>query len=75
MCLTCGCMDAHKEMGRANIRYEDVKHAAYENGRSVQATLAIMDKTEEIDRRNHPAEYAPSSTASKNSAATARKSP
>ena len=25
MCLTCGCMDAHLEMGKANITYEDVK--------------------------------------------------
>ena len=28
MCLTCGCMDAHREMGKANITYEDVKAAA-----------------------------------------------
>src|ERR687894_690121 len=27
MCLTCGCMDAHLEMGSANIRYEDVMAA------------------------------------------------
>ena len=32
MCLTCGCMDAHKQMGKANITYEDVKAAADENG-------------------------------------------
>jgi hypothetical protein len=28
MCLTCGCMQAHLEMGQSNIRYEDVKAAA-----------------------------------------------
>ena len=32
MCLTCGCMDAHREMGEANITYEDIKRAADENG-------------------------------------------
>src|SRR5205085_9708573 len=33
MCLTCGCMDAHLEMGTNNIRYEDIKAAADENGK------------------------------------------
>ena len=46
MCLTCGCMDAHLEMGQNNIRYEDLKAAADENGRTV-------DK----DRGEHDAEY------------------
>ena len=44
MCLTCGCMDAHKEMGEANITYEDVKRAADENGSSVADTLEIMSR-------------------------------
>ena len=35
MCLTCGCMDAHLEMGEHNVRYEDIKAAADENGKSV----------------------------------------
>ena len=39
MCLTCGCMDAHKKMGEANIRFEDVKEAATENKRTVAETL------------------------------------
>lgn len=30
MCLTCGCMQAHLEMGKHNIVYEDVKRAADE---------------------------------------------
>jgi len=32
MCLTCGCMDAHLEMGESNITFEDIKRAADENG-------------------------------------------
>lgn len=57
MCLTCGCMDAHREMGDANIRYEDLKRAADENGRSVAETLEIMSRTESKDRTDHPSEY------------------
>jgi hypothetical protein len=45
MCLTCGCMDAHLEMGTSNTRYEDVKAAADENGRSVADTPDIIDRT------------------------------
>ncbi len=44
MCLTCGCMDAHLEMGKANITYEDVKAAADENGRSGDETLDIIKR-------------------------------
>ncbi len=57
MCLTCGCMDAHREMGEANITYEDLKRAADENGRSVEETVAIFDRTAESDRGDHPQEY------------------
>lgn len=57
MCLTCGCMDAHLDMGKVNIRYEDVKAAAGENGRSVAETLDIIDRTVAIDRGEHKAEY------------------
>ena len=46
MCLTCGCMDAHKDMGESNIRYETSKRAADENGRSVAETISIMERTE-----------------------------
>ena len=59
MCLTCGCMDAHREMGEQNITYEDLKKAADENGRSVQETLAIWDQTAAKDRQEHPQEYQP----------------
>ena len=57
MCLTCGCMDAHLEMGKANITYEDLKRAADENGRSVQETLTILETTVEKDRLEHASEY------------------
>ena len=55
MCLTCGCMDAHLEMGEANITYEDIKRAADENGRSVAETLDIMERTKAKDRQEHAA--------------------
>lgn len=57
MCLTCGCMDAHQQMGQANITYEDIKRAAAENRRSVEETLDIMERTETKDRQQHPQEY------------------
>jgi hypothetical protein len=57
MCLTCGCMDAHREMGEANITYEDVQRAAQENGNSVEATLQTMTETVDKDRGDHPREY------------------
>jgi hypothetical protein len=57
MCLTCGCMDAHLQMGRSNIMYEDLKAAADENGRSVAETIDIMERTMAKDRTDHPPEY------------------
>lgn len=51
-------MDAHLEMGEANITYEDIKKAADENGRSVAETLEIVDKTVAKDRGDHTQEYA-----------------
>lgn len=59
MCLTCGCMDAHLEMGESNIRYEDVKAAADENDRSVAETIDIMERTIAKDRADHDKEYSP----------------
>jgi len=50
-------MQAHLEMGKTNIRYEDVKAAADENGRSVAETLEIMDRTIAKDRGDHAREY------------------
>lgn len=57
MCLTCGCMQAHLEMGEHNIMYEDVKRAADENGRTVEETLDIIARTAEADRADHADEY------------------
>ena len=65
MCLTCGCMDAHLEMGEANITYEDIKRAADENSRSVAETLEIMQRTEAKDRGQHPQEYAQTAAATR----------
>ena len=45
-------------MGQHNIRYEDVKAAADENGKSVSETLDIIDQTVAKDRQEHAQEYA-----------------
>jgi len=51
-------MQAHLEMGENNIRFEDVKAAADENGRSVAWTLETMNRTVEVDKADHAEEYA-----------------
>jgi hypothetical protein len=58
MCLTCGCMDAHLEMGEANITYEDLKRAADQNGRTVAETLDIFERTKAKDQGQHASEWA-----------------
>ena len=63
MCLTCGCMDAHLKMGEHNIRFEDLKAAADENGRSVAETYSIVQQTLEKDRGEHADEYAETASA------------
>jgi hypothetical protein len=50
-------MDAHREMGEANITYEDIKRAADENGRTVEETLQTFEATQAKDRGDHPQEY------------------
>ena len=57
MCLTCGCMDAHLDMGPMNITYDDVKGAAEENGKSVAETFDIVERTLAKDRSEHASEY------------------
>lgn len=57
MCLTCGCMQAHLEMGEHDIVYEDLKRAADANGRTVEETLDIIARTADADRADHPDEY------------------
>lgn len=59
MCLNCGCMRAHDDMGkpRVNITYEDVKRAADANSMTIEATLAMIARTSDKDRGDHPAEY------------------
>jgi hypothetical protein len=60
MCLNCGCMRAHDDTGKPdiNITYEVVKRAADVNEMTVEATLAMIARTSEKDRGDHPAEYA-----------------
>lgn len=57
MCLTCGCIQAHKEMTKADITYEDVKRAADQNGTTVDEVLATITRTTDKDRAEHSAEY------------------
>lgn len=59
MCLNCGCMRAHDDMGspETNITYESVKRAAEANGMSVEETLAMIARTADKDRGDHPTEY------------------
>ena len=56
MCLTCGCMDAHKVMGN-NVTYEDLKRIADANGKTVDQTLDTVRQTADLDRGRHAAEY------------------
>ncbi len=51
-------MQAHLEMGRNNITYEDVKAAADENGNTVAQTLDIIQRTVDRDKETHAQEYA-----------------
>jgi hypothetical protein len=59
MCLNCGCMQAHDDMGQpdANLVYEDLKRAADANGKTVEETLEMITRTASRDRAEHPAEY------------------
>ena len=59
MCLNCGCMRAHDDMGKpgVNIVYEDVKRAAEANGTSVEQALQTIAATAAKDREDHPAEH------------------
>lgn len=56
MSLTRGGMAGHREMGEANITYEEVKRAADENGRSVDETLDIVARTADGDWARHSPE-------------------
>jgi hypothetical protein len=60
MCLNCGCMRAHDDMGKpgVNITYEDVKRAADANGTTIDQALETIARTSEQDRGDHPEEYA-----------------
>jgi len=66
MCLTCGCEQAHLEMGD-NVTYEDLKRMADGNGKTVAETLEIIQRTADIDRRDHANEYARAGAATQRS--------
>ena len=59
MCLNCGCMRAHDDMGKpgVNLTYEDIKAAADANGKTVDETLDTIARTVARDRTDHPVEY------------------
>jgi hypothetical protein len=63
MCLTCGCMQAHKVMSDADITYKDVMKAADQNGVSVDQILETIGKTADKDRLDHASEYSKTGTA------------
>ena len=45
MCLTCGCMQAHKELTGADFTYEDVQRAADKSDTTVDEVLAAITRT------------------------------
>ena len=51
-------LDIHKDMGESNIRYEELKRAADENGRSRSPSSRPVERTEAKDRQEHTQEYA-----------------
>ena len=57
MCLTCGCMQAHLDMGPSHIRYEDLKAAAEDSDTTVGDVLDIFERTLAKDRAEHRDEY------------------
>jgi hypothetical protein len=60
MCMNCGCMRAHDDMGNpeVNITYETIKRAADGNKMTVQQVLENIQKTAQKDRGEHPQEWA-----------------
>jgi hypothetical protein len=56
MSLDCGRTSAHDDMGKpeVNITYEDIRRAAAGNDMTVAEALAMMARTAEQDRREHP---------------------
>ncbi len=51
MCLNCGCMRAHDDMGKpgTNITYEDVRRAADANDMTVDEALDTIRRTSDRD--------------------------
>jgi len=70
-------MRAHDDMGKpdVNITYEVVKQAADADDMTVDATLAMIARTSEKDRADHPAEYAAAETAPQSAPADCARRP
>jgi len=59
MCLNCGCMRAHDDMGKpgVNITYETLKKAADANDMPIEMALDTIRRTAAKDRADHPDEW------------------
>lgn len=59
MCMNCGCMRAHDDMGNpeVNITYAVLKRAADANDMSVDKALETIFRTAAKDRAEHADEY------------------
>ncbi len=59
MCLNCGCMRAHDDMGKpgVNLTLDDIRRAAEANGMSVDQTLDAITRTAALDRSDHGTGY------------------
>ena len=64
MCLNCGCMRAHDDMGKPeiNLTYADLKRAADASGASVDDILTTISRPANECRGKHPIEYAATRT-------------
>ena len=60
MCMNCGCMKAHDDMGKpdVNITFDQIERAAKANKMSVDQALQNIQRTAEKHRSEHPQEYA-----------------
>ena len=49
MCLTCGCGEPNKEMGEANITYDDIRRAADANNMTVGETVEKLQTAVDLE--------------------------
>ena len=60
MCLNCGCMRAHDDMGKPTRTSPTRRSSGWPMpvARTVDDILATISRTADQDRRDHPNEYA-----------------